>query len=162
MPKEIERKFLVRDDSWRKHAGASEHYRQGYLGGSPACSVRVRVSGDRAWLSVKGRTEGVTRQEYEYGIPARDAEEILETLAEGRLIEKDRYIVEHEGHTWEIDEFLGENAGLIVAEIELSDPDEPFARPEWLGAEVSHDARYYNANLTNHPYATWDKQTPAS
>jgi adenylate cyclase len=155
MATEIERKFLLRDDAWRAHADGGTRMRQGYLLGSEKASVRVRVSGDRAHLNIKSATLGVQRREYEYEIPLADAGEILDTLCEGPLIEKTRYHVRHENHTWEIDVFAGDNQGLVVAEIELGAVDEHFARPSWLGEEVSHDPRYYNVCLVKHPYKDW-------
>ncbi|HEY8539006.1 MAG TPA: CYTH domain-containing protein [Steroidobacteraceae bacterium] len=156
MPVEIERKFLLCSDAWRADAGNRVLMRQGYVGATPHCSVRVRVSGDRAWLNLKAKRSERSRLEYEYPIPLRDADEMLAHLCERPLVEKYRYEVRHGAHTWEIDEFLGENAGLIVAEIELASEDERFERPAWLGEEVTHDERYYNFNLAKRPYRTWD------
>lgn len=155
MATEIERKFLLLNDSWRRDADAGISMRQGYLVGAKRASVRVRVSGERAHLNIKSATLGVERQEYEYGIPLADAEELLDTLCERPLIEKTRYHVRHGKHTWEIDVFSGDNASLVVAEIELDSADENFARPDWLGEEVSHDKRYYNVCLVTHPYKDW-------
>ena len=155
MATEIERKFLLRDDSWRADADVGTVMRQGYLIGAQRASVRVRISGGRAHLNIKSATLGVERQEYEYAIPLADAEELLDTLCERPLIEKTRYHVRHGEHTWEIDVFSGDNAGLVVAEIELGSADEAFERPPWLGEEVSHDKRYYNVCLVTHPYKDW-------
>ncbi|VAX03338.1 FIG01182465: hypothetical protein [hydrothermal vent metagenome] len=155
MATEIERKFLLLNDSWRRDADAGISMRQGYLVGAKRASVRVRVSGEHAHLNIKSATLGVERQEYEYGIPLADAEELLDTLCERPLIEKTRYHVRHGKHTWEIDVFSGDNAGLVVAEIELDSADENFARADWLGEEVSHDKRYYNVCLVTHPYKNW-------
>ena len=155
MATEIERKFLVNDDSWRRHAAPGVRMRQGYLSGGEQSSVRVRVQGSQAFLNIKSATLGVWRREFDYAIPLQDAEEILDHLCPGPLIEKTRYEVEHAGHTWEVDVFEGDNAGLIVAEIELDHEDEDFARPAWLGKEVSHDPRYYNVCLVKHPYKAW-------
>jgi adenylate cyclase len=152
---EIERKFLVRDDSWRAQAGAGKPYRQGYLESGTAASVRVRVAGDRGSLNIKGATLSVTRTEYEYEIPVQDAEEMLATLCVRPIIAKRRHFVDFAGHTWEIDVFEGENEGLIIAEIELERADEPFERPPWVGEEVSDDPRYYNVSLVRHPYKDW-------
>jgi adenylate cyclase len=162
MPVEIERKFLVDGDAWRSGVRRRELFRQGYLAGSDACSVRVRVAGERAWLGLKGRVRGATRLEYEYEIPLHEGNEILDTLcAEGRL-EKWRHWVPHSGHEWEVDEFLGANAGLVVAELELDDEAETFARPSWLGAEVTHDVRYFNSRLASRPWPQWrDDREPA-
>ncbi|HEB92384.1 MAG TPA: CYTH domain-containing protein [Gammaproteobacteria bacterium] len=155
MATEIERKFLLLDDSWRRDADAGISMRQGYLIGAKRASVRVRISGEHAHLNIKSATLGVQRQEYEYEIPLADAGELLDTLCERPLIEKNRYHVRHGEHTWEIDVFSGDNAGLVVAEIELGSADENFARPDWLGEEVSHDTRYYNVCLVTHPYKDW-------
>ena len=156
MPVEIERKFLVVGDAWRREVSHSQRMAQGYLAGPPSsrCSVRVRVAGEKAWLNIKSATPGVERDEYEYPIPLGHAERLLATLA-GDLVEKIRHAVERDGHVYEIDEFLGANAGLVVAEIELAHADEAFARPAWLGSEVSDLARYYNVNLATHPYSLW-------
>jgi len=151
---EIERKFLVRGDGW-KAMGQGVLLRQGYLSSAPDRIVRVRIEGDHAMLTIKGRSSGMTRNEWEYPIPSEDAQAFLETLCERPLIEKKRYRIAYQGMLWEIDEFLGENAGLVVAEIELESEEQAFARPEWLGDEVTHDARYFNANLLRHPYSKW-------
>jgi len=154
---EIERKFLVLNDRWRAQAAPAVRYRQGYLSGSKKSSVRVRIEGEVARLNIKSATLGVTRREYEYAIPLHDANEMLKDLCDGPLIDKLRYHVQHGAHLWEIDVFEGDNAGLVVAEIELRREDEPFARPDWLGQEVSHDARYYNVCLAQHPFKNWKK-----
>ncbi|QQS54064.1 MAG: CYTH domain-containing protein [Candidatus Competibacteraceae bacterium] len=155
MAVEIEHKFLVRDERWRREVERSVRMRQGYLTSDARCSVRVRVAGDQGHLNVKSGTLGIQRSEYEYPIPLAEAEEILDTLCEQPLLEKTRHLVRRGGHLWEIDEFEGDNAGLIVAEVELSRADEPFDRPDWLGADVSHDIRYYNSQLARHPYRSW-------
>ena len=155
MAVEIEHKFLVRDERWRREVERSVRMRQGYLTSDARCSVRVRVAGDQGHLNVKSGTLGIQRSEYEYPIPLAEAEEILDTLCEQPLLEKTRHFVRFGGHLWEIDEFEGDNAGLIVAEVELSRTDEPFDRPDWLGEDVSHDIRYYNSQLARHPYRTW-------
>lgn len=152
---EIERKFLIRDESWRQQVERSATMRQGYLTSDARCSVRVRVAGERGFLNIKSGTLGIQRSEFEYPIPAAEAEEMLDTLCEQPLLEKTRHFVRHGQHLWEIDEFAGDNAGLIVAEVELRHPDEPFARPDWLGEDVSQDIRYYNSQLARHPYRTW-------
>jgi adenylate cyclase len=152
---EIEHKFLVLDDRWRRQVERSVEMRQGYLTSDARCSVRVRVAGGRGFLNIKSGTLGIQRGEYEYPIPPAEAEEILDTLCEKPLLEKTRHYLRFGEHLWEIDEFAGANAGLIVAEVELSRPDEPFARPDWLGEEVSRDIRYYNSQLARHPYKTW-------
>ncbi|MGD8484173.1 MAG: CYTH domain-containing protein [Thioalkalispiraceae bacterium] len=155
MAVEIERKFLLKDDSWRSQASAPVRYRQGYLTGTDKSSVRVRIQGEQAFLNIKSATLGIQRQEYEYAIPLQDAEKILDELCNKPLIEKDRYFVEHGHHTWEIDEFHGDNQGLIVAEVELLSEDEKIDKPSWVGQDVSHDTRYYNVCLVTHPYKDW-------
>ena len=152
MPLEIERKFLVTSDGYR--CGTSSLYRQGYLNTDPDRTVRVRITGDTAALTIKGRTTGATRPEFEYPIPFEEAEELL-ALCERPLIEKRRWLVPFEGMTWEVDEFFGDNDGLVVAEIELADESQKFAIPAWIGDEVTDDPRYFNANLARQPYSTW-------
>ena len=152
---EIERKFLVKDDSWRQQADAGTHYRQGYLIGAKQASVRVRIEGDKAFLNIKSMTLGVTRQEYQYPLPPDEAQEMLDTLCEKPLVEKTRYKIQHGGHEWEIDVFAGDNTGLVVAEVELQSEQEAIELPRWVGVEVSADPRYYNVNLVKHPYSTW-------
>ena len=156
VPVEIERKFLVTSDAWRRDVSRIERMAQGYLAGPPAskCSVRVRIAGDVAHLNIKSVALGVERDEYEYEIPLADAERLLATLA-GNRVEKVRHFVEIGAHVFEVDEFAGDNAGLVVAEVELDDANEAFPRPEWLGREVSDIARYYNLNLATHPYSRW-------
>jgi CYTH domain-containing protein len=151
---EIERKFLVRGDGWRTGA-AGTVLQQGYLAADVARSVRVRLAGDQAFLTIKGKSEGLVRREFEYAIPAEDAAELLHHLCLRPLIEKTRYRRDFGGRVWEIDEFSGENAGLILAEVELAFPDECVALPDWVGDEVSRDPRYYNANLIRKPYSRW-------
>jgi adenylate cyclase len=160
MATEIERKFLLVNDDWRAQADAGTPMRQGYL--SPfavdvaaKASVRVRIAGEQANLNIKSATLGVSRQEFEYPIPVDDANVLLDTLADGPLIEKTRYHVQHGAHEWEIDVFAGDNQGLVVAEIELGAEDERFERPHWLGEEVSDDPRYYNVCLVKHPFKDW-------
>lgn len=160
MATEIERKFLLVDDSWQAQADDGVPMRQGYLSTSlPAqdvkSSIRIRIAGEQANLNIKSATLGITRQEYEYAIPLADANELLDTLADGPIIEKTRYHVQHGKHTWEIDVFTGDNQGLVVAEIELSDEQENFERASWLGEEVSDDPRYYNVCLVKHPFKDW-------
>ncbi len=154
MAVEIERKFLLRDESWREQVADSRPMAQGYLGGDYS-SVRVRISGRQAWLNIKSLELGVQRLEFEYPIPLEDAREMLEKLCGGRRIEKIRHRVPWKGHCWEVDEFLDENAGLVVAEIELQSPDEVFERPPWLGREVTDDERYYNVALVQNPWRQW-------
>lgn len=155
MPIEIERKFLVKSDSWRAQAGEGVRLIQGYLSADPRLTVRVRIQGDAAWLTLKGGAQGISRLEFEYPIPLADAEEMLGALAVFPPIDKTRYRLHHEGHCWEIDVFAGANAGLVIAELELKSPDEPFARPDWLGEEISDDPRYLNVNLARQPYQSW-------
>lgn len=151
---EIERKFLVRDLSVvAGHAGT--RYRQGYLSVDPERTVRVRVAGERAFVTIKGLSRGPSRAEFEYGIPVPDADLMLDSLALRPLIEKTRHVVEAGGRRWEVDVFAGANAGLVVAEIELESADAPLQVPAWAGSEVTDDPRYYNANLVAHPYAEW-------
>lgn len=158
---EIERKFLLADARWREAVVRSERIAQGYLVGARVlheglarASVRVRRAGDRAWLNIKSATLGIERAEFEYAIPLEDAEAMLASLCDG-VLEKVRHHVEVEGTLFEIDEFLGDNAGLVVAEVELPAANAPFPRPAWLGREVSALARYYNVNLVAHPFARW-------
>jgi len=152
---EIERTFLLRDDSWRVQADAGVHYSQGYLSSDPQQCIRVRLAGDRAWLGIKKATSMLRRLEYDYPIPVEDAAELLKEICDDNRIDKTRYRVQHAGHVWEVDVFEGANSGLVVAEIELNDEQETFARPPWLGEEVSHDPRYYNMNLARIPYTQW-------
>jgi adenylate cyclase len=155
MAVEIERKFLVINDNWRRSVNQSIPLRQGYLSQSGTASVRVRRDAKHGWINIKSVVLGVQREEFEYEIPLSDADQMLETLARKPLIEKTRHFTKIGAHTWEIDEFEGLNAGLIVAEIELSEPDEYFEHPAWIGAEVTQDPRYYNTNLAQKPYADW-------
>jgi adenylate cyclase len=150
---EIERKFLLRPGAWTPPAHGTR-LRQGYLP-TEGATVRVRRDDVRGWITVKGPPDGVSRAEFEYEIPLADAEALLDTLCRPPLIDKVRYRVPFGEHVWEVDVFAGENAGLVVAEIELGAADEPFARPDWLGEEVSDDARYTNANLARNPYSRW-------
>ncbi len=160
MATEIERKFLLLNDNWRARADAGTALRQGYLSrvtgdNAMRSSVRVRTDGKHAFLNIKSATLGIRRQEYEYPLPLADAEAMLAELCVGALVEKVRYHVRLGAHLWEIDVFSGDNAGLVVAEIELAHEDEPFERPDWLGAEVSDDPRYYNSSLADLPYCRW-------
>jgi CYTH domain-containing protein len=153
MAEEIERKFLVRGDGWRDAPATA--YRQGYLSTTAERTVRVRVAGETAKLTVKGASRGATRAEFEYEIPVEDAEAMLEGLCERPLIEKRRHRVPYGGLTWEVDEFFGENRGLVVAEVELEREDQEFEKPPWVGSEVTADPRYFNANLVRHPFRRW-------
>ncbi len=157
MALEIERKFLVGSDAWRAHVESRELLRQGYLSSGAACSIRVRIAGDLAWLNLKAKRSGMTRLEFEYPIPRSEADEILSELATGPILEKYRHRIPMGELVWEIDEFLGANAGLVVAEIELPTESTEFACPEWLGEEVTADERYYNFNLARTPYTEWKR-----
>lgn len=151
---EIERKFLLAGDGWRG-LGTPTLMRQGYLVADAVRTVRVRIEGARAVITVKGKSTGASRGEWEYDIPVPDAAEMLDGLCEQPLVEKVRHRIAHAGHVWEVDEFLGLNAGLVVAEIELQSEDETFDRPDWIGAEVTGQQRYYNSSLIRQPYSTW-------
>ncbi|HET6633342.1 MAG TPA: CYTH domain-containing protein [Rhodanobacteraceae bacterium] len=158
---EIERKFLLQDDAWRAEVRSSTRMIQGYLvhaaalaQGLARCSVRVRVAGDRAWLNAKAAMPGIERSEFEVPLPVADAESMLRQFCDGR-VEKLRHLVDVDGHTFEIDEFMGDNQGLVVAELELSAADAPFPQPDWLGREVSDMPRYYNVQLIDHPFRDW-------
>jgi len=158
---EIERKFLVTGDGWRDAAHAVIPMAQGYINdmgaldrGTQQASVRVRIEGQGAALNLKSRTLGRSRQEFEYPIPVEDARALL-ALCVGGLIDKRRHLVQHEGLLWEVDEFLGDNAGLVVAEVELEHPDQVVSLPSWVGEEVTDDARYYNVALASTPYSQW-------
>lgn len=151
---EIERKFLVVSDEWKRLA-EPVFMRQGYICSSPGRVVRVRIEADSAMLTMKGKSSGISRGEWEYVIPLMDAEELLRDLCEQPLIEKKRYRIAIDGLVWEVDEFLGDNAGLIVAEVELLSEEQNVILPNWVGEEVSHDHRYANANLFKHPYTRW-------
>ncbi|MGK7296102.1 MAG: CYTH domain-containing protein [Candidatus Wenzhouxiangella sp. M2_3B_020] len=156
MTKEIERKFLVATGDWRQSADAGTAMRQGYLCVGDDCTVRVRLAGDVARLTIKGASEGITRSEYEYEIPERDAREMLDSLCVGTPVVKTRYRVDHAGKVWEIDVFEGANAGLVLAEVELGSENESVEVPDWAGREVSDDERYYNAYLARHPFDSWE------
>jgi len=151
---EIERKFLVQGEAWRAQ-GTPVLLRQGYLSAQPERTVRVRIEGERAVLTIKSKNVGAARGEWEYPIPVADAAELLDRLCERPLIEKYRRRIPFAGFVWEVDEFLGDNAGLVVAEIELESADAPFERPPWLGVEVTDALRYYNLALAARPYSQW-------
>ena len=153
MALEIERKFLLKEDTWRSEQGT--RYRQGYLNSVKERTVRVRTIGDKGYLTIKGASRGPVRTEYEYEIPVAEAEAMLDGLCEKPLIEKKRYKIEFKGLIWEVDEFFGENQGLIVAEVELEKEDQAFLKPEWVGEEVTGDPKYFNANLIHNPYQNW-------
>jgi adenylate cyclase len=157
MALEIERKFHVSGDGWRPLVARTRHLRQAYLSKSGRLSIRVRIDGDSdGTLTIKAARSGLERHEYEYAIPLADAEELM-LQREGSVISKVRHIVPINGLSWEIDVFDGDNAGLVVAEIELDRPDRTFERPEWLGEEVTGDRRFYNADLASRPYKSWSK-----
>lgn len=160
MKTEIERKFLVSGDGWRPGM-PGRRIRQGYLSIDKARTVRLRVAGDQAWLTIKGATTGCTRVEFEYPVPVDDAQQMLDALCLRPLIDKTRYEIRCGNHLWEVDEFHGVNEGLVIAEIELGSEGEAFERPPWLGAEVSDDPRYFNANLVRHPFQAWQDLAPA-
>ncbi|HVW97345.1 MAG TPA: CYTH domain-containing protein [Mucilaginibacter sp.] len=154
---EIERKFLVDHSKWKALAKPEGRYlRQGYLTDRKEATIRVRLDGDKAFITIKGATTGISRKEFEYEIPAEDGTELLNEFAPA-AIEKVRFDIIFEGKLWEVDEFLGDNAGLIVAEIELTNENEHFVLPDWVSAEVSHDARYFNANLLKNPFRSWSR-----
>jgi adenylate cyclase len=155
MGTEIERKFLVQGTGWRQ--GAATRYSQGYLNRDKERTVRVRIAGEKALLTIKGVSRGASRAEFEYEIPVADAEQLLK-LSDGPVVEKNRHVIEHAGSKWEVDEFLGDNAGLVVAEIELRSEDQSFTRPSWLGREVTGDIRYFNSSLAGNPYSRWRDQ----
>ena len=155
MPIEIERKFLLSSDKWRDEVVRSSRIRQGYMGKIDKASVRIRVQGDKANINIKSATLGMRRMEYEYEIPLSEAEEMLDQLCNQPQIDKTRFIVKRDGHVWEIDEFYGDNEGLLVAEVELDDEAEEIIKPDWIGEEVTADPRYYNVSLIKHPFNKW-------
>jgi adenylate cyclase len=157
MAVEIERKFLLASDAWRAAVERSERLVQGYLGGERA-SVRVRIGGDSAFLNIKARVRGAERLEFEYPIPLADAEQMLDALSLPGRVEKIRHHLRLDGAHFEIDEFLGDSRGLLVAEIELDSVDAAFPRPAWLGREVTDESRFYNVALAERPYAQWTAQ----
>ncbi|AGA90473.1 hypothetical protein Thimo_1696 [Thioflavicoccus mobilis 8321] len=152
---EIERKFLVAGDGWRAAVLSETRILQGYLANQATATVRARVAGERAYLTIKGPGNGLSRSEYEYPIPVADAEAMLRELAVSPPIEKTRHRVRVGDHVWDLDVFAGANAGLVMAEVELAAEDEVFARPDWLGEEVTGDPRYYNLSLARCPYLSW-------
>ncbi len=161
MAREIERKFLVKGEAWKQQAFDQKHYAQGYLNdihqpGSKS-SIRVRIEGDKGMLNIKSLEIGLSRDEYEYEIPLADAEKMLHTLAVGPIVEKIRYFVQLGQHTWEVDEFLGDNKGLVVAEVEMDSEDQQVEMPEWIGQEVTHIPRYYNVSLSQTPFNQWSE-----
>ncbi|WP_373017016.1 CYTH domain-containing protein [Thiomicrorhabdus sp.] len=161
MAREIERKFLLKNSEWKKHAFKQTHFAQGYLNdisdASAKSSVRVRLEGDHANMNIKSLEIGLSRDEYEFTIPVEDAKKMLATLTVGPVIEKIRYLVKYGNHTWEIDEFLGDNAGLVVAEVEMETEEDSVALPEWAGQEVTEVARFYNISLSKYPFKDWSE-----
>jgi len=156
MKMEIERKFLVSGDGWRTAAGAGRSCEQGYISAAGSgATVRVRRIGEKGFLTLKGASEGIARPEFEYEIPVDEADYMLEKFCEGRTVSKTRYVIQSAGMVWEIDEFSGENRGLVLAEIELEAENQAFEKPAWLGEEVSGDPRYYNAALAVNSYSKW-------
>jgi adenylate cyclase len=154
MGKEIERKFIVESDAY-KELSKGVLYRQGYLSSDMKRTVRVRICDNRGYITIKGKSQGATRPEYEYESPVDDAQEMLEDLCKKPIIEKLRYKYSFEGFVWEIDEFLGDNLGLVIAEIELPDENTKFNRPHWIGKEVTGMPEYFNSNLVHNPYKNW-------
>ena len=156
MPKEIERKFLVIGEDWRKQI-TGIFYRQGYLFAEAKCTIRIRAGGGKGYLTIKGETHGAVRDEFEYEVPIKDANKLLAKFCNSPLIEKRRYKVKSGELVWEIDEFEGENKGLILAEAELTSEDQEIELPDWIGKEVTGDPKYYNVNLVKNPYSKWNK-----
>jgi adenylate cyclase len=154
MANEIERKFLLKNDTWRGQ-DKGKRYRQGYLSTAKERTVRVRTAGDKGFLTIKGITVGASRPEYEYEIPLKDANEMLDQLCERPLIEKTRYRISHAGLVWEVDQFGGDNRGLVTVEVELKDEHQTVTLPDWVGEEVTGDPRYFNANLVAKPFTQW-------
>ncbi len=157
MAQEIERKFLTKNDAWRSNA-IGRFYRQGYLSTVKERTVRIRTIRNEGYITVKGIAKGAARAEYEYEIPVKDANEMLDTLCEQPIIEKMRYEIEHNELIWLVDEFEGVNKGLILVEVELSDENQKIVLPDWVGAEVTGDPNYFNSNLTRNPYLGWGKK----
>ena len=154
---EIERKFLVDHEKWKKlKKPAGTHYHQGYLLDDLNCTIRVRLAGTKGFVTIKGINSGISRKEYDYKIPAADASELIKDFSKS-AVEKIRYRIKFAGHLWEVDEFLGDNEGLIMAEIELKTEKEEFEKPGWIAGEVSDDDQYYNSNLSKNPFKNWKK-----
>ena len=156
MSVEIERKFLVKGNEWRQLAQAV-NYKQGYISTEKEHTVRVRTIESQAYLTIKGKSVGATRLEFEYEIPLNDANELLNNLCHKPFIDKNRYKIQYKDLTWEVDEFFGENEGLILAEVELHDENQKIEIPDWIGIEVTGEPKYYNANLISNPYCNWEK-----
>lgn len=151
---EIERRFLLANDNWRQYAGEAQLLQQGYISVEKECTIRVRIIGENAWLTLKGYISDISRSEYEYPIPLADAQHMMATLCPF-VLEKKRYRIDYQGSCFEVDEYFGENAPLVVAEIELESEQAAFARPDWLGAEITADGRFTNAYLSKNPYSRW-------
>lgn len=160
MAVEIEHKFLVKDASWRPNVISAQRMSQAYLASQATVTVRVRIAGDTAWLTLKGASTGIAQSEFEYAIPLTDARQIMDTLTDSPVIDKTRHTLVVENHEWVVDEFHGANDGLIVAEIELDAEDERFTIPAWAGANVTADVRYRNKYLAHHPYCDWGDAAP--
>ncbi len=154
---EIERKFLLKNMQWKKDIISQRKIKQGYLNSTPESTVRVRIKGEKGFITVKGKMENLIRKEFEYEIPTHDAEELL-VLCQQPIIAKTRYEVLYHGYIWEIDEFENENKGLFIAEVEMKNADENPDIPEWIGAEVTYNRKYYNSNLIQHPYEKWEEE----
>lgn len=154
MATEIERKYLLKNDSWKQEVSSKNKIIQGYLSSKPERTVRIRITNNRGFVTIKSKNIGSLRKEFEYEIPIEDAEELI-LLCEKPIIQKTRYIVEHSSHIWEIDIFEGENQGLEVAEIELSQENEEFSIPNWIGQEVTNESKYYNSQLIINPFINW-------
>jgi adenylate cyclase len=152
---EIERKFLVHPANWQQISTRSDYMKQGYLAADSTTTVRVRVTDEHAWITIKGMTDQISRKEYEYAIPLKDGIEMLDGMCSQGIIEKTRFYIQYASHTWEVDVFAGDNLGLVVGEIELSSEDEYFELPSWIDKEVSDDPRYFNVNLMKKPYSQW-------
>lgn len=152
---EIERKFLLKNDSWRDHYTKKMELRQGYLSSSKDCTVRVRMSDEECWVTIKGKTKNISRSEFEYLIPKADAESMLMEFAAENVVKKIRYFIDYEGSEWVVDEFFGRNRGLVLAEIELSSEHAIYEKPSWIGEDISNDYRYCNSNLSQNPYSNW-------
>ncbi|MDG6773031.1 CYTH domain-containing protein [Thiomicrorhabdus sp. ZW0627] len=161
MAREIERKFLLKNSDWKKLAFQETHFAQGYLNDisdkTAKSSVRVRLEGNEANMNIKSLEIGLSRDEYEFSIPVEDAKKMLATLTVGPVIEKVRYLVKYGNHTWEIDEFLGDNAGLVVAEVEMESEDDVVEMPDWAGQEVTDEVRFYNISLSKYPFKDWSE-----
>ncbi|MFH2058707.1 MAG: CYTH domain-containing protein [Pseudomonadota bacterium] len=154
MADEIEKKFLLKYIPNPLMINGTRII-QGYMVNQKQMVVRIRLSGENAFLTIKGKTVNASRKEYEYSVPQEDARQMLNLFCEKPFVEKIRYHIEHAGFEWVVDQFSGDNAGLIVAEIELDDIDQTFQKPDWIGKEVTHDPRYYNSNLVKAPFSTW-------